>query len=112
MDQEFTIKIYDPMVAKYRIIEDIKLYLEDSGKSNPEIKKLVSRITIHENAYSALDDSNLVAICTEWDEFNSYDWKKIYDNMKHNALVFDGRNLLDKHKLKTIGFKTFFLGQV
>ena len=112
LDQEIKIKIYDPMVQKERILEDLKLQLENSGKSNKEIKNLVSQITICKDAYIALKNSNLAAICTEWDEFKNYDWKKIYDNMKNNAWVFDGRNLLNRHKLKTIGFNTFFLGQI
>ncbi len=112
LDQEIKIKIYDPMVQNERILEDLKLQLENSGKSNKEIKNLVSQITICKDAYIALKNSNLAAICTEWDEFKNYDWKKIYDNMKNNAWVFDGRNLLNRHKLKTIGFNTFFLGQI
>ena len=112
LDQKIKIKIYDPMVQKERILEDLKLQLESSGKSNKEIKKLVSQITICKDAYIALKNSNFAAICTEWDEFKSYDWNKIYNNMKDNPWVFDGRNLLDKHKLQSIGFKTFFLGQV
>jgi UDPglucose 6-dehydrogenase len=112
LDQKIKIKIYDPMVQKERILEDLKLQLESSGKSNKEIKKLVSQITICKDAYIALKNVNFAVICTEWDEFKSYDWNKIYNNMKDNPWVFDGRNLLDKHKLQSIGFKTFFLGQV
>jgi UDPglucose 6-dehydrogenase len=112
LDQEIKIKIYDPMVQKERILEDLRFQLESSGKSNEEIKKLISQITIYKDAYIALKNSNFAAICTEWDEFKNYDWKKIYKNMKDNSWIFDGRNLLDKHKLQSIGFKTFFIGQV
>jgi hypothetical protein len=30
-------------------------------------------------------------VLTEWDEFKTYDWQKIYDNMLKPAFVFDGR---------------------
>ena len=76
LDQKIKIKIYDPMVQKERILEDLKLQLESSGKSNKEIKKLVSQITICKDAYIALKNVNFAAICTEWDEFKSYDWNK------------------------------------
>jgi hypothetical protein len=32
---------------------------------------------------------------TEWDEFVTYDWQKIYDSMQNQLLFFDGRNLLN-----------------
>jgi UDPglucose 6-dehydrogenase len=41
---------------------------------------------------------------TEWDEFKTYDWQKIYDAMQKPAFVFDGRNVLDRKKLTEIGF--------
>jgi UDPglucose 6-dehydrogenase len=41
---------------------------------------------------------------TEWDEFKTYDWQKIYDHMLKPAFIFDGRNILDGEKLKQIGF--------
>jgi UDPglucose 6-dehydrogenase len=43
-------------------------------------------------------------VLTEWDEFTTYDWKKIYDGMQKPAFVFDGRNLLNRAELEAIGF--------
>ena len=37
-----------------------------------------------------------IAVLTEWDEFKSYDWVKIYNSMHKPAFIFDGRNILDK----------------
>ena len=56
------------------------------------------------NPYEACENSHAVAILTEWDEFVSYDWNKIYKSMLKPAFIFDGRNILDKHKLEKIGF--------
>ena len=47
---------------------------------------------------------------TEWDEFKTYDWQKIYDNMPKPAFIFDGRSLLDKDKLEKIGFTVYTIG--
>ncbi len=47
---------------------------------------------------------NAIAVLTEWDEFTTYDWQKIYDGMQKPAFVFDGRNILDSKALKAIGF--------
>ena len=45
-----------------------------------------------------------MAVLTEWDEFKSYNWQAMYDAMQKPAFVFDGRNILDKQELETIGF--------
>ena len=49
--------------------------------------------------------SHAVAVITEWDEFKSYDWHKIYDCVMSPARVFDGRNILDKDALEDIGLR-------
>jgi UDPglucose 6-dehydrogenase len=57
-----------------------------------------------EDPYEACKDAHAIAVLTEWDEFRSYDWQRIYDSMQKPAFVFDGRNLLDRSELEQIGF--------
>jgi UDPglucose 6-dehydrogenase len=111
LKHNFLINVYDPMVNGSRIIEDIKSQLEMSGKKKNEIEKIISKLMIYKNAYTALTNSNLAVICTEWDEFKALNWNKIFNNMKINSWVYDGRNILDRDKLEKIGFNTFFIGQ-
>ena len=111
LKHNFLINVYDPMVNRSRIIEDIKSQLESSGKKKNEIEKIISKLMIYKNAYTALTNSNLVVICSEWDEFKALKWNKIFNNMKINPWVYDGRNILDRDKLEKIGFNTFFIGQ-
>ena len=99
------------MVTKFRILEDIKRELERFGKKKNEIEKLISKIMVHKNVYTALTNSNLAVICTEWDEFKALNWNRIFNNMKVNSWVYDGRNILDRDQLEKIGFNTFFIGQ-
>jgi len=40
-------------------------------------------------------NAHAIAVLTEWDEFKTYDWQKIYTNMLKPAFVFDGRNIPD-----------------
>ena len=63
-----------------------------------------------QSPYEACKDAHAIAILTEWDEFKSYDWQKIYDNMLKPAFVFDGRNILDAEKMHAIGFQYFKIG--
>jgi len=111
LSNNFSIKIYDPMVSSSRIKEDIENQMKTSQKDDDEILKYMNRVNICDDAYLAIEKSNLVVICTEWDEFIKLDWNKIYHKMGTNPWVFDGRNLLDRKKIKKIGFKTFFIGQ-
>ena len=111
LQHNFNINVYDPMVMKFRILEDIKSELERCGKKKNEIEKLISKIMVHKNVYTALTNSNLAVICTEWDEFKALNWNRIFNNMKTNSWVYDGRNILDRDQLEKIGFNTFFIGQ-
>ncbi|MNE80929.1 UDP-glucose 6-dehydrogenase TuaD [compost metagenome] len=61
-------------------------------------------LSVFDNAYDACKDAHAIAVLTEWDEFTTYDWKKIYDAMHKPAFIFDGRNILDGKQLESIGF--------
>jgi UDPglucose 6-dehydrogenase len=65
----------------------------------------------HNDPYQALQGAHAVAVITEWDEFKTYDWQKIYDGMQKPAFIFDGRNILDKTALEAIGFKYNSIGR-
>ena len=54
--------------------------------------------------YAALEGAHALGVLTEWDEFKTYDWQRIYNKMQKPAFVFDGRNVLDRAALETIGF--------
>jgi UDPglucose 6-dehydrogenase len=92
------ISVYDPKVSEKQILFDLD-YLETR---KPEENR--NHISITENPYEACQDSHAIAILTEWDEFKTYDWQRIYDSMLKPAFIFDGRNLLDGKKLEEIGF--------
>jgi UDPglucose 6-dehydrogenase len=77
-------------------------------RSSEENKK---GLTTYNNPYEACKDAHAIAILTEWDEFKTYDWQKIYDNMQKPAFVFDGRSILDKNKLNDIGFVYYRIGE-
>ena len=70
-------------------------------RSEEENKKYIS---VENDGYEACKKAHAIAILTECDEFKTYDWQKIYDNMLKPAFVFDGRNVLNKAALEKIGF--------
>ncbi|ONK70908.1 uncharacterized protein A4U43_C04F2760 [Asparagus officinalis] len=52
-----------------------------------------------------------ICILTEWDEFKSLDYKKIYESMQKPAFIFDGRNVVDVEKMRGIGFIVYSIGK-
>jgi len=98
LSEQATVAVFDPKVEADQIQFDLN-YLET--RSEDANKKGVQVV---DNAYAACKDAHAIAVLTEWDEFKTYDWQKIYDNMLKPAFVFDGRNILNKEALEKIGF--------
>ncbi|MDP5200734.1 UDP-glucose 6-dehydrogenase [Flavobacterium sp. DG2-3] len=98
INEQAKISVFDPKVSKNKMLNDLD-YLETRAKEDN-----IKAINVFEDAYEACKDAHAIAILTEWDEFTTYDWKKIYDSMHKPAFVFDGRNILDAKQLESIGF--------
>lgn len=105
------IHVYDPKVSKEQILKDLN-YLAEQNIEFSKIKdKLFDNLIIHNDPYSAMDDAHAIAILTEWDEFKTYNWQKVYNNMLKPAFIFDGRNILNQNKLQKIGFDIQSIGK-
>ena len=98
LSEQAAVVVYDPKVGEEQIQFDLN-YLE--SRSDADNAKGVQVVT---NAYDACSNAHAIAVLTEWDEFKSYDWQKIYDQMLKPAFIFDGRNILDRKALEKIGF--------
>jgi UDPglucose 6-dehydrogenase len=98
INEQAVIAVYDPKVSGKKVLADLD-YLET--RSSEMNKRYVES---YENPLEACKKAHAIAVLTEWEEFKTYDWQKIYDHMQKPAFVFDGRNLLDKSKLEKIGF--------
>lgn len=97
--------VYDPKVPASKIYDDIN-YLQTRAESeNNEM------LTVASDPYEACTKAYAVAVVTEWDEFITYDWQRIYDNMMKPAFVFDGRNILNHEMLEGIGFRVKAIGK-
>ena len=46
-----------------------------------------------------------------WNQFKTYDYKRIFKSMKKPAFIFDGRNILDHKALYEMGFNVLPLGR-
>lgn len=97
--------VYDPQVPAKAMYAD----LDNLGTRSPDDNR--KHLTVVTDPYEACKNAHAIAIITEWDEFKTYDWQRIYDNMKKPAFIFDGRNILDHKKLIEIGFKVKAIGK-
>ena len=98
LNEQANIAVFDPKVNEKQILFDLD-YL-GSRLPNENQKQL----KVFNNPYEACHQAHAIAVLTEWDEFKSYDWQKIYDQMLKPAFIFDGRNILDRKALEKIGF--------
>lgn len=104
LNEQAELVVYDPKVKAEQVYADLD-YL--NTRSEEENRKLV---TVVNDPYEAMDSAHAVAILTEWDEFMSYDWKKVYAGMNKPAFIFDGRGIMNLELLKRTGFKIFSIG--
>jgi UDPglucose 6-dehydrogenase len=105
LNEQATVAVYDPKVKNNQIQSDLNYLNTRTEQEN------ASLVDSYNDPYEACKDAHAIAVLTEWDEFKTYDWQMIYDNMKKPAFVFDGRNILDQQALEKIGFVVYMIGR-
>jgi UDPglucose 6-dehydrogenase len=98
INEQAKISVYDPKVSRNKVLSDLDYLETRSAEENN------NSIMTFDNAYESCKGSHAIAILTEWDEFTTYNWQKIYDSMHKPAFLFDGRNVLNAKELESIGF--------
>ncbi len=73
-------------------------------------KKLEGKIEFCTDPYLAIKNADALVIATEWSIFRAPDFEKMSSLLK-DKLIFDGRNLYDLAKMKSLGFKYFSIGR-
>ncbi|MDA9984585.1 nucleotide sugar dehydrogenase [Flavobacteriaceae bacterium] len=95
LEEGAEVHVYDPMVKKERIHQDLTTLWESKQFSSSAIVSKLERCQVHSQYTTALKDSFAAAILTEWEEFSSYDWEAIAEAMVQPAKLFDGRNVIE-----------------
>jgi UDPglucose 6-dehydrogenase len=67
-------------------------------------------ISYEEDAYDPLKDADGLAICTEWMEFRTPDFKRMAKLMRRKV-IFDGRNLYDPQYVNDAGIDYLCIGR-
>ncbi len=100
LEENATVVVYDPKVPAEEIRRDVL-----------GIDKEDFRLLVAESAEEAADCAHALAVLTEWDQFKTLDFAKIFDGMHKPAFVFDGRNILPRDAMQKIGFEVFAIGK-
>ena len=104
LNEQSEVAVYDPKVSEEQMYTDLDYLNTRSSEENRE------GVSVFNNPYKACEDAHAIAVLTEWDEFKTYDWQKLYDQMQKPAFLFDGRGILDIDALEKIGFVCYKIG--
>ncbi|TKY55044.1 UDP-glucose 6-dehydrogenase 1 [Spatholobus suberectus] len=108
------LSIYDPRVTEEQIQKDLSMdgvEWDHPIHLQPMSSTVVKQVSVVGDAYEATKDAHGICVLTEWDEFKTIDYQRVYDNMQKPAFVFDGRNILNVDKLREIGFIVYSIGR-
>lgn len=104
--------VYDPKVEAQHV--HYELSAAKFSWDHPRVYTSASRltsVTVVQDVYEACKDAHAICLLTEWDEFKTLDYSKIYSTMIKPAFIFDGRNILDHAALREQGFIVYALGK-
>ncbi|KAI9827080.1 MAG: hypothetical protein M1826_006444 [Phylliscum demangeonii] len=134
--QKATIAIYDPATAAWPIWQALEREREPA-----ELDTMREQVRICGSAADACDGAHAVVLMTEWDEFGNrsggsksdglrgredgvedgdgqdqlmskrLDWARIASSMVEPRMVLDGRNILDRVKLRGLGLTVEAIGK-
>jgi UDPglucose 6-dehydrogenase len=101
-------------VAKQLVEEQAKVVITDPkalDNAKKDLSSILPKIEFAADPYAAAKGAHAIAVCTEWAEYRTLDYRAIFDGMEKPAFIFDGRNILDHRKLFELGFNVFPIGK-
>jgi UDPglucose 6-dehydrogenase len=97
--------IVDPKAEEETIWSDLQ---RATGKTREELR---SSVTCERDAYKATESAHAIAVLTDWQQFATLDFARIYQQMQKPAFVFDGRDVLPHTALRALGFEVYAIGK-
>lgn len=88
-EKGYSVKAFDPQ-AMHEAKEDLS-----------------ERVQIVDSIETCMEDTEVIIVATEWNEFKKYNWSQI----SKEITIIDARNALDKEELKKLGFSYQGIGQ-
>mmetsp|Transcript_19615 Transcript_19615/g.47335 ORF Transcript_19615/g.47335 Transcript_19615/m.47335 type:complete len:468 (-) Transcript_19615:138-1541(-) len=105
LQEDAFLHVYDPKVKRSDMLSELKstfgVHVDDDS----------TMVVTANDPYEACRQAHAVLVLTDWEEFQTYDYAKIYENMAKPAFLFDGRNFLDHDTLRQLGFEVHGVGK-
>ena len=101
-------------VARALLAEHAHVVVTDPkalSNARNDLSGVEGAIEFEEDPYKAAEGAHTIAVLTDWDQYRTLDYRRIFDQMVQPAFVFDGRNVLDHEALFAIGFNVFAIGK-
>ena len=105
IEERAHITVFDPKVTRAQMLNDLNQLGTRTLEENEQY------LTVSNDPYQAADAAHAIALLTEWDQFKTLDYERIYEKMLKPAFVFDGRRILEREKLKSLGFRMYTIGE-
>ncbi len=99
-----------PAIAVSQLLLELGAQLNFYDPLVKSLPKGLSDGIVYDSAESAVANTEVIVILTEWPEFRDLDWVKFQRIAKEPKIV-DARNLLDPRSLRDIGFDYTSLGR-
>lgn len=102
------------LIARELLEENAEVVITDPQAlehAKVDLADVIDRVTFEPDPYKAAEGAHAVALLTEWKEYKTLDYQKIFDGMVQPAFLFDGRNHLDHQALFEIGFNVYSIGK-
>ena len=97
-------------ISKMLLKERARLCITDPHalkNAQKDLEGVEGEIKYEPDPYKAAEGAHAIALMTEWDQYKTLDYKRIYDSMEKPAFLFDGRNHLDHQALFDLGFSLY-----
>lgn len=101
-------------VSRMLLSERAKLCITDPHaipNARKDMEGVEGKISYESDPYEAAKGAHAIALMTEWEQYRSLDYRRIFENMEKPAFIFDGRNHLDHQELFDIGFNVYSVGR-
>ncbi len=106
IEEGSNIYIYDPKVTKSQIESE----MDNSENQKEKVHKFTGSWQYAFSINEAVKNADAIVLLTEWEEFQSLNYKNIFNLMRSPSWIFDTRGILDPLEIESFGFKFWRIG--
>ncbi len=101
-------------IARLLLDEHAQLAITDPkalAHAQGDLLDVADRVHFTTDPYEAAQGADAIVVLTDWAEYRTLDFARLYAGMRKPAFLFDARNMLDLAGLRAIGFHARGVGK-